>query len=459
MFDQIKSHWNEIISYVKDEYGLTGVSFNTWIQPLQPYKLSRNSDGENVLDILINDADNNFKNYVSKKYGNILMVAVEEITGVDCKINFVIPSELNAGSKKNLLINKDRNSVNKQKLEESNLNSKYTFDSFVVGKNNNFAHAASLAVAETPGEIYNPLFIYGGAGLGKTHLMQAIAHFILEKDPEKRVLYVPSETFTNEIVEAIRKGTTEEFRLKYRGNDVFLIDDIQFIVGKDRSQEEFFHTFNEMYEHKKQVIVSSDRPPKDFTLLEERLRSRLGMGLNVDIQTPDYETRMAILRRKEEEAGYNVDNEVLKYIAENIKSNIRELEGALTRVIAMSKLDHNREITVDFAKEALKDLINPDQAQVITPENIISIVCEHFGINEEDILSPKRNKEIVYPRQITMYLMRELTNCSLENIGLILGNRDHTTVMHGIEKISTEKNVNNDLNHTLDILTKKLSSR
>ena len=344
-------------------------------------------------------------------------------------------------------------------IQNANLNPRYTFDTFVVGANNNLAHAASLAVAESPGEIYNPLFIYGGVGLGKTHLMHSIGHFILKNNPKAKILYVTSEKFTNELIDAIRNKnniSTTEFREKYRNNDVLLIDDIQFIIGKESTQEEFFHTFNALYEAKKQIIISSDKPPKEIETLEERLRSRFEWGLTVDIQSPDYETRMAILRKKEELEGYNIDNEVIKYIATHVKSNIRELEGALTKIVALSKLN-KREITTDLAEEALKDLISPGGAREITPELIIQVVSEHFGITPADISSKKRNKEIVYPRQIAMYLCRTMTSTPLQGIGKCLGDRDHTTIIHGAEKITADLEKNESLRSTLEILKKKLS--
>ena len=335
----------------------------------------------------------------------------------------------------------------------------FTFDTFVVGSNNNLAHAAALAVAESPGEIYNPLFIYGGVGLGKTHLMHAIAHFILKNNPRAKILYVSSETFTNELIDAIRNKnniTTTEFREKYRNNDVLLIDDIQFIIGKESTQEEFFHTFNTLYESKKQIIISSDKPPKEIETLEERLRSRFEWGLTVDIQSPDYETRMAILRKKEEMEGYNIDNEVIKYIATNIKSNIRELEGALTKIVALSRLN-KCDITLGLAEEALKDIISPNAQREVTPNLIIQVVSDHFGITPLDISSQKRTKEIVYPRQIVMYLCRNMTETPLQSIGRILGGRDHTTIIHGSEKIAADMNKDDNLKNTIEILKKKIN--
>ena len=329
----------------------------------------------------------------------------------------------------------------------------------MVGKNNNLAHAASLAVAESPGEIYNPLFIYGGVGLGKTHLMHSIAHFILKNNPNSKILYVTSEKFTNELIDAIRNKnniSTTEFREKYRNNDVLLIDDIQFIIGKESTQEEFFHTFNALYEAKKQIIISSDRPPKEIETLEERLRSRFEWGLTVDIQPPDYETRMAILRKKEELEGYNIDNEVIKYIASNVKSNIRELEGALTKIVAFSKLN-KREINTALAEEALKDLISPNSVTEVTPELIIKVVSEHFGITPGDIVAQKRSKELVFARQIAMYLCGNMTNESLQNIGKALGGRDHTTIIHGTKKIVSTLEKDETLRNTIDILKKKIN--
>ena len=313
--------------------------------------------------------------------------------GFECQLVFISQDEADsiAPPAENLLIKKNLKEVSPEIIQNANLNPKYTFDTFVVGANNNLAHAASLAVAESPGEIYNPLFIYGGVGLGKTHLMHSIAHFILKNNPNAKVLYVTSEKFTNELIDAIRNKnniTTTEFREKYRNNDVLLIDDIQFIIGKESTQEEFFHTFNELHEAKKQIIISSDKPPKEIETLEERLRSRFEWGLTVDIQSPDYETRMAILRKKEEMEGYNIDNEVIKYIATNIKSNIRELEGALTKIVALSKLN-NLEITTSLAEEALKDLISPNAAREITPDLILQIVSDHLNIQSIDILGQK----------------------------------------------------------------------
>jgi len=446
----IAEKWEEILFTVKMEHELLDVSFNTWLMPLKVHEFDVSS---NILSVLVPTGQMGI-DYVNKKYTLPLKVAIAEITGLNCQIEFILPEEAekrDAGNKVNQLSN--------DIIEKSNLNPKYTFDTFVVGGNNNFAHAASLAVAESPGEMYNPLFIYGGVGLGKTHLMHSIAHFILEHNPSSKVLYVTSEAFTNELIEAIRNGNNTamtNFREKYRNIDVLLIDDIQFIIGKESTQEEFFHTFNDLHGSKKQIIISSDKPPKEIQTLEGRLRSRFEWGLIADISSPDYETRMAILRKKEEMDGYKIDDEVIKYIAMNIKSNIRELEGALNKLMAFSNLE-KREINIASAEEALKDIISPDERREITPQLIIDIVAEHFNIKPEDIKGNKRNSEIVFPRQIAMYLCREMTSESLKNIGTIMGKKDHTTVIHGQRNISKEVLNSESIHNTIEVLRKKIN--
>ncbi len=457
MLTKLQENWDDILLYLKEEHDIMDVSYRTWLLPLQLHSVN----GSNVMIIV---PDSTMIGYIKKKYGLFLKVAIEEKTGIECEVDFISKedAEKNAAFQNNNPVLSDNQSseVSQEALQSANLNSKYTFDTFVVGANNNLAHAASLAVAESPGEVYNPLFIYGGVGLGKTHLMHSIAHFILKNNAKAKILYVTSEKFTNELIDAIRNKnniTTTEFREKYRNNDVLLIDDIQFIIGKESTQEEFFHTFNTLYESKKQIIISSDKPPKEIETLEERLRSRFEWGLTVDIQSPDYETRMAILRKKEEMEGYNIDNEVIKYIATNIKSNIRELEGALTKIVALSKLGKNQDITIELAEEALKDLISPNAAKEITPESIIQTVCDHFGITPLDIASQKRNRDIVIPRQIVMYLCRTMIDIPLQTIGKYMGGRDHTTIIHGAEKISNEMNKNDSLRNTIEVLKKKIS--
>lgn len=456
MLDKLQDKWDEILLNLKEEHEITEVSFKTWLLPLKVHAVEDKK-------VIVTVPDVEFLGYIRKKYGFLLKITIEEVTGFECDVDFVVESKLPkeeapAASGKTL-IKGGLTPASQSAIITANLNPKYTFDTFVVGANNNLAHAASLAVAESPGEIYNPLFIYGGVGLGKTHLMHSIGHFILKNTPGAKVLYVTSEKFTNELIDAIRNKNNfspTEFREKYRNNDILLIDDIQFIIGKESTQEEFFHTFNALYEAKKQIIISSDKPPKEIETLEERLRSRFEWGLTVDIQSPDYETRMAILRKKEEMEGYNIDNEVIKYIATHIKSNIRELEGALTKIVALSRLD-NKEITVALAEEALKDIISPNDKREVTPDLVIQVVADHFGITPSDICSQKRNKEIVFPRQIVMFLCRDMVGTPLQMIGKFLGGRDHTTIIHGIDKITADMGKNESLENTIEILKKKIS--
>ncbi len=450
--DLLKEKWEEILYLVKVEHELSDISFKTWLQPLQIHSVS-----DHTVTILVPSEQMGI-DYITKKYMFPIKVAIAELIGREYEISFILPEQAKKleSKKKFSSVNLMDNSSN---AEKANLNPKYTFDTFVVGNNNKFAHAAALAVAESPGKMYNPLFIHGGAGLGKTHLMHSIAHFVLQQNPEKRVLYVTSETFTNELIDSIRNGNTTamtKFREKYRNVDVLLIDDIQFIIGKEATQEEFFHTFNDLHGNKKQIIISSDKPPKDIETLEARLRSRFEWGLIADISSPDFETRMAILHKKEENDGYDIDNEVIKYIAMNIKSNIRELEGALNKLVALSNLE-NREITVRLAEEALKDIISPDEKKEITPALIISIVAEHFHITENDIKSSKRNTEIAYPRQIAMYLCSNMTSVGLKKIGAEMGNRDHSTILHGSKKIATEIKNSDTVRNTIEILKKKIN--
>ena len=328
-----------------------------------------------------------------------------------------------------------------------------------MGNNNRFAQSASLAVAESPGEIYNPLFLYGGVGLGKTHLMHSIAHFIQENHPGMKVLYVSSETFTNELIEAIRNGNNtamSRFREKYRSIDVLLIDDVQFIIGKESTQEEFFHTFNELHVAKKQIILSSDRPPKEMETLEERIRSRFEWGLLADIGSPDYETRMAILKKKAERDGFELSDEILNYIAVNIKSNIRELEGALNKLMAYVNLVQT-EITMEIAQKELQNIISPDKPRIVTPQLIMEVVAEHFGISIEQILSKSRSNDVAKPRQIAMYLCKNMTDASLEAIGKVLGGRDHSTVVHGIKKVAEDVSADEAVAKTVETIKKKIN--
>ena len=451
--DTVIEKWEEILQTVKSEYEVTDVPFNTWLKPLKVYEV----DGKLITVVVPSEQAAIGVNYISKRYKIPLQVTICVLTGMEeCEVRFVLEKDLPKKTEKNTSYDKQ---VQDTRYEEAHLNPKYTFDTFVVGSNNKFAQAAALAVAESPGDTYNPLFIYGGAGLGKTHLMHSIAHFILEHDENSRVLYVTSEEFTNELIETIRNGNNtamSKFREKYRNIDVLLVDDIQFIIGKESTQEEFFHTFNSLHSAKKQIIISSDKPPKDMEILEERFRSRFEWGLIADITLPDYETRMAILHKNEEMNGYSISEDVIKYIATNIKSNIRELEGALTKIVALSRLN-KCDITLGLAEEALKDIISPNAQREVTPNLIIQVVSDHFGITPLDISSQKRTKEIVYPRQIVMYLCRNMTETPLQSIGRILGGRDHTTIIHGSEKIAADMNKDENLKNTIEILKKKIN--
>ena len=443
--EELKLKWDLILQTLKNEYDIQDISFKTWIKPLQLYSL----EGDTIT-LLISE-ENMGINYIEKKYLVPLTVTICEIMGHEYEVKLVSAKEQQAAElKKQASLNPPEKNKSLQ-----NLNPNYTFDTFVVGNNNNLAHAASLAVAETPGHVYNPLFIYGGVGLGKTHLMQAIAHFIIANDPSLKVLYVTSETFTNELIDSVKNQKNSEFREKYRNIDVLLIDDIQFIIGKESTQEEFFHTFNALHSAKKQIIISSDKPPKDMEILEDRIRSRFEWGLLADISSPDYETRVAILRKKEEMDGYNLDDSIIEYIAKNIKSNIRELEGSLNKIIAYANLE-KREVTMELAETVLKDIISPNDKKIITPEYIINTVAEHYDITPEDIIGTKRNSKVVYPRQIAMYLCRELANIPLKSIGQCMGNRDHTTIMHGCDKIEQELQNSQTTQKAIEILKKKL---
>lgn len=443
----LKNLWEKTLDIIKSE--LSEVSFNTWIKSCEPISISSdtlkisvpNSFTQDILDKRYKDlVANSIKAVCSKLYTIEFVIASEAYIKEDIKKADKTPS-------KSIVVNDEMSST---------LNPKYTFNSFVIGNSNRFAHAASLAVAEAPAKAYNPLFIYGGVGLGKTHLMHAIGHYILDGNPNAKVVYVSSEKFTNELINAIKDDRNEEFRKKYRNVDVLLIDDIQFIAGKERTQEEFFHTFNELHDANKQIILSSDRPPKEIPTLEDRLRSRFEWGLIADIQVPDFETRMAILKKKADVENLNVANEVMGYIATKIKSNIRELEGALIRIVAYSSLT-NREITVDLATEALKDIISKKQGKHITIDLIQDVVSSYFNLRVEDLKSQRRTRNVAYPRQIAMYLSRKLTDMSLPKIGEEFGGRDHTTVIHAYEKISENLKTDDSLQHTVNDLTKKIT--
>ena len=457
-FKIIKDNWETIKETVRKEYDLSSISYNTWVLPLKLYKVE-----DNMVTIVIPSDQGHALNYISSKYKSFFQVTISEMMDQEFNVSFILEKDASLQEKEEHTLSPSHNPSYNINYENANLNSKYKFDTFVVGNNNKFAHSASLAVAESPGEAYNPLYLYGGAGLGKTHLMHSIGHFIIEQNPEMKVLYVTSEQFTNEVIDSIRSGnaaTMTKLREKYRTVDVLMIDDIQFIIGKESTQEEFFHTFNVLHSASKQIVLSSDKPPKEMETLEERFRSRFEWGLIADIQSPDYETKVAILLKNAENYEKKINNAIFEYIANNIQSNIRELEGAFNKIIAFSKINKIPldELTMAHAEDALKDVIYPSKTKEITTDLILNIVAEHFEVTAEDIKSQRRNVEFVIPRQVYMYLCRELIETPLTNIAKTLGKKDHTTIIHGIKKIEEEMKFNEELKNKINIIKNILSS-
>ena len=439
--------WGSILNSLKDN--TNNLSYTTWISPLYIHHIEENSGiiylawpNEAKLVTFLNDhylklIENTVNNIMEKEYRVIIKQEKEyEVSKIDTS--------------------KMKSTLNQEKL----FNPRFNFDSFVVGNSNKYAHAVSVAVAETPGDIYNPLFIYGGSGLGKTHLMQAIGVHIIRNNPEAKVLYVSTEMFTNELISALKDNKTRSFRNKYRKLDVLLIDDIQFLEGKDRTQEEFFHTFEALYQNNKQIVITSDCPPGSLNGVDERLRTRFSWNMIADIQPPDYETRVAILKNLAEKSDIEITpeiNDVLSLIADQVKDNIRELEGAYNRVIGLSQL-LDEKITVDNAKNILKDIIS-DNEQAVAPERIRSIVANHYKIKIGDMDSPKRNAEITLPRQVAMYLCRETTELSLPKIGKLFGNRHYSTVIHAVEKIEEALKYDNELAENIETIKVKLQTK
>ncbi|MDR0831708.1 MAG: chromosomal replication initiator protein DnaA [Bacillales bacterium] len=450
----VKEKWQEIINNLRIEHDITDVSFNTWVKPLYVY---------DVIDkiILIKVEAHDHIDYISNKYLLPLKVCIAETIGEEYdiiffsdedKIQHLLDSSLNLKKSKSV-------------FEKAGLNDKYTFDTFVVGGNNQFAHATAQAVASNPGKVYNPLFIYAEVGLGKTHLMHSIAHHILEENEKAKVIYVTSETFTNDLIHALRTNKGDEtvmtnFRSKYRNSDILLIDDIQFLIGKESTQEEFFHTFNHLHTLGKQVVISSDKPPKEIETLEARLRTRFEMGIIADISAPDYETRMAILQNKIKVDGlekYNIPIDVLAHIATYIKTNIRELEGSLNKLIALYKLNNQLvPLDINLANKVLADFISEDKRE-ITPEYIIEVVAEHFSLSIKDLTGSSRANNVTGPRFMCMYLINKLTNTTQKGIGAVLGKRDHSTVKNGLDKIELAISNDEAVANTIEILTKKIN--
>lgn len=440
----ISGIWPRVLDLLKNE--LTEISFNTWINTIEPVSSSS--------DTIVLGVPTDFnKGILESRYVTLISNAIKQVTLKEFTIRITVPSQEPAAKMKS-----SSDPSGNEELYNSVLNPKYTFDTFVIGNGNRLAHAAAVAVAEAPAQAYNPLFLYGGVGLGKTHLMHAIGHYILSQYPSMKVLYVSSEKFTNDLINAIKDDTNEEFRSKYRNMDVLLIDDIQFIGGKERTQEEFFHTFNALYEANKQIIISSDRPPKEITTLEDRLRSRFEWGLTADIQSPDFETRIAILKKKAQIENVTVPDDVLAFIADKVVSNIRELEGALNKVIAYSSLTDN-EISVDMCAEALKEILAASNNRIIDTSHIIESVSRYYDLRTEEILSQKRNRNISYPRQIAMFLCRDIMGLSLPKIGEEFGGRDHTTVIHAIQKIEEDIQLNPEVKRTIEELKRNITGK
>ncbi len=441
MDTSFKKIWDAALEIIKPDISPT--SFNTWFLKIKPINYVNNTYyflSENEFE----------KGILESRHIPLITNALAEVTGKTGQVKIVLKEEdamipQNEAAPQISITNVENNISNYQ---NNSMNPKYTFDSFVIGENNRFAHAACVAVSEAPSERYNPLFIYGGVGLGKTHLMQAIGHYILSYAPHKKVVYVSCEKFTNDFIDAIQNKTNISFRNKYRSADILLIDDIQFLAKKEGTQEEFFHTFNTLHQENKQIVISSDRPPKEIPTLEERLRSRFESGLITDIYAPNFETRIAIIRKKAESFSDEIPNEVLSFIADSIHSNIRELEGALTTVFAYSKL-HKVPINLDSAKNALKDIFRKKEDIVITGEYIKEVTAKYFNITVEDMNSKKRTRSISLPRQVAMYITREITDLSLPRIGEEFGGRDHSTVIHACQKIAEEMDTNTDFKNLI----------
>lgn len=431
--------WNKVSEYILSKVGES--IFELWFSPL---KLSDIKGSQVILEI----PNRFFKDWIEDNYSTIINEGFEQILGRNVEVSYVITGKE---------IENSTTEVKKKTIKKGNLNPKYTFESFVVGPSNQFAHAAAMRVAENPGSSYNPLFIYGGVGLGKTHLITAIGNFIIDRNPDLNVCYVSSEQFTTEFIAAIRHEKMPEFRQKYRSIDVFLVDDIQFIAGKDSTQEEFFHTFNELYEKQKQIVISSDRPPIEISDITDRLRSRFGMGLIADIKPPEIETRIAILYKKAEMEGVKLPEDVAYFIASRVKSNVRELEGSLIKLCAYTSLTKTP-ITLDVAKQILKDLL-PDEDKPITQELILKIVSETMGIKLQDIKSKKRTKEIANARKIAMYITKKLTNLSLTEIGNFFGGKDHATVIYACKQVEKDRQRDENLNHLVESIIRRIKER
>ena len=451
----VKKNWAGIKEKFRQDYNLTFVSYNTWIEPLQVGGMTK--DG--VLEIIFTGENSSFAlDHLTKRFSVLMKVTIEEVVGQSVEIRFVPEPKKPAAT----LYRNQKEETAYPITERSGVRKEYTFDNFILGSSNDEAHAAALAVSENPGKVLNPLFIYSNPGLGKTHLMHAIANFILDKNKDAKVRYVTSETFLTEFIDALQKKSRpvmNGFRNRYRNVDILLVDDIQYLFARgEDAQNEFFNTFNDLYSKNIQIVLSSDKAPKDFVSLEDRFKSRFMQGLIQEIKAPVYETRMAILNRKVRDSGCTFNEEVLQYIAKNVKSDIRKLEGALSKIVSTQRL-HNTEnepVSLEEAKELLKDFIDEDSTRTPTPDEIIKVVAEYYKIRPEDIKSKKRTKEIATPRHMAMYLIRVMTDYTLNEVGNMIGNRDHTTIKYGFEKIMNEMNEKEEFKKTVEILKKRI---
>jgi chromosomal replication initiator protein len=446
-----KSFWNEMVTAIKKN--LSKESFELWIKPI---KVSSFVDNSLELEV----PSKFFKDKVEDNYKNMIEVIASEIRNKKVKVNFIIsPPAVKEKDLNKIQSTSDHIDSQASLIDHSFLNPKYTFESFVVGESNRFAHAACLAVAESPSKAYNPLFIYGGVGLGKTHLLHAIGHHIKNNKPKKKIVYVSSEQFMNEFIDSIRYGYDKSlnFKNKYRNIDLLLVDDIQFFEGKESTQDEFFHTFNTLYESRRQIVLTSDRPPREIPTLEDRLISRFEQGLITDIQPPDLETRMAILKKKAEDEKIDIPDEVTYFIATKITANIRKLEGALIRIIAYASF-HNKVIDTSLANSVLEDVLVSSEPKKISMELIQDSIAKQFKIQVNELKGKKRDASTAFPRQIAMYLCRELTTHSLPEIGREFGGRDHTTVIHAYNKIKNQMDKDRNIKEIIDRITDNIRS-
>ena len=440
MLDDLKEKWPEILDFFKQEYDIADVSFKTWILPLEVESFDNNM----ITLVFPGESGKTGLQYINKKYLALLKISIEETLNQELELQIILPNETvskieDESSKISSVSQEDISLENR--ILDANLNKKYTFDSFVVGSNNNIAQVTSLAVAESPGDVYNPLFIYGGVGLGKTHLIQSIGNFVLKNNPSAKVLYTTSESFTNEVIDLLRKKKTNqeeiiEFRKKYRSVDVLLIDDIQFMANKSETQQELFHTFNSLYNQNKQIIFTSDRPPKELNGIEQRLISRFEQGLLADIAPPEYETRIAIIKRKAELYGMNLPDSIVDFLADKLKTNIRQLEGAITKINALTLVTGSTP-TLNMAQQVVRDIQSNHEPIPLTVEKIIAEVGKIYSVTPEDMRSQKRSSQISTARQVAIYVVNRITGLSYSNIGVEFGNRDHSTIVYAINKVKS----------------------